>query len=121
MRTNVLPTDPNKRMAYTLSVLNDSINESYWSRWMGAEGTPAIVIRKTDLESGPGDEVTTTLTAKLRGASCRKARSWPGQRNEDGLRDPQDAHQLASPGRELRHRDGRQAHGPNLRAWAACA
>lgn len=78
MRTNVLPTDPNKRMAYTLSVLNDSINDSYWSRWMGAEGSPALVIRKTDLESGPGDEVTTTLTAKLRGKVIQEGQKLAG-------------------------------------------
>lgn len=78
MRTSVLPTDPNKRMAYTLSVLNDSINESYFSRWMGAEGTPALVIRKTDLESGPGDEVTTTLTAKLRGKVVQEGQKLAG-------------------------------------------
>jgi N4-gp56 family major capsid protein len=78
MRTNVLPTDPNKRMAYTLSVLSDSINSSYFSRFMGAEGSPAIVIRKTDLESGPGDEVTTTITAKLRGQVVQEGQKLAG-------------------------------------------
>lgn len=79
MRTSVLPTDPNKRMAYTLAVHNDSINESYWQRWMGAEGSPAIVVRKTDLEAGPADEVTTTLTAKLKGRIIREGQKLAGQ------------------------------------------
>ena len=78
MRTTVLPTDPNKRMAYTLAVHTDSLEESYWARWMGAEGSPALVIRKTDLESGPGDEVTTTITAKLRGAIIREGQKLAG-------------------------------------------
>jgi N4-gp56 family major capsid protein len=78
MRTTVLPSDPNKRMAYTLAVHNDSVEESYFSRWMGAEGSPAIVIRKTDLESGPGDEVTTTITAKLRGRIIREGQKMAG-------------------------------------------
>jgi N4-gp56 family major capsid protein len=78
MRTTVLPTDPQKRMQYKLAVHNDSIEQSYFSRWMGAEGSPAIVLRKTDLESGPGDEVTTTLTAKLRGKIIREGQKLAG-------------------------------------------
>jgi len=79
MRTTVLPTDPQKRLAYKLAVHNDSIEQSYFSRWMGAEGSPAIVLRKTDLESGPGDEVVTTLTAKLRGPIIQEGQKLAGQ------------------------------------------
>jgi N4-gp56 family major capsid protein len=46
---------------------------------MGAEGSPSIVIRKTDLDSGPGDEVTTTITAKLRGKIIRENQKMAGQ------------------------------------------
>jgi N4-gp56 family major capsid protein len=79
MRTSVLPTDPQKRMAYALSVLTDSTEESYFSRFMGPEGSSSIVIRKTDLESGPGDEVTTSITAKLRGQIIREGEKMAGQ------------------------------------------
>lgn len=66
--TSVLPTDPQTRKAWALKVANDSIREQYWARHTGDEGSRSLVVRKTDLESGPGDEVTTTLVAKLRGA-----------------------------------------------------
>jgi len=67
-RTQILPTDPQVRKAWSLKVATDSIKESYWARHIGPEGSMSLVVRKTDLEAGAGDEVTTTLVAKLRGA-----------------------------------------------------
>jgi N4-gp56 family major capsid protein len=67
-RTQILPTDPHARKAWAMRVATDSVKEAYWSRHIGAEGSRSMIVKKTDLESGPGDEVTTTLVAKLRGA-----------------------------------------------------
>lgn len=78
MRTTVLPTDPSARKLWTLAVHTDSVHEAYWGRHMGPEGSRAIVVRKTDLESGAGDEVTTTLVAKLRGRPVREGEKLEG-------------------------------------------
>lgn len=67
-RTQILPTDPHARKAWAMKVGTDSVKESYWARHIGAEGSRAMIVKKTDLESGAGDEVTTTLVCKLRGA-----------------------------------------------------
>lgn len=79
MRTTVLPTDPNARKFWTLSVLTDSIKEAYWGRHMGPEGSHSLVVRKTDLEAKKGDEVTTTLIAKLRGRPVRDGEKLEGK------------------------------------------
>ncbi len=64
----VLPSDPSKRKAWAAKVATDSFHEQYFSRLIGAEGTNAAIVRKTDLEtSGAGDEVVTTLVAKIIG------------------------------------------------------
>jgi N4-gp56 family major capsid protein len=78
MRTNVLPTDPQTRKAWALSVHTDSLKDQYWSKHMGPEGGQTLVIRKTDMESGPGDEVTATLTAKLRGPIIQEGQKLEG-------------------------------------------
>ncbi len=67
-RTAILPTDPHARKAWAMKVAVDSVKESYWARHIGPEGSRSMVVKKTDLDSGAGDEVTTTLVAKLRGA-----------------------------------------------------
>lgn len=67
-RTTVLPTDPHVRKAWALKVGTDSVKESYWARHIGEEGSRSMIVKKTDLDHGAGDEVTTTLVAKLRGA-----------------------------------------------------
>lgn len=76
--TKILPTDPNKRKAWSAQVANDSYNETYFSRLTGAEGTPAVVTKKTDLEKGAGDEVTTALVAKLRGSPVTEGKKLAG-------------------------------------------
>lgn len=77
-RTTILPTDPNKRKAWSATVAEDSIKEQYFARLMGPEGSRSAVIRKTDLESGAGDEVTTALVAKLRGAPITEGKKLAG-------------------------------------------
>lgn len=79
MRTTVLPTDPQARKMWTLAVHADSVKEMFWGRHMGPEGSRALVVRKTDLESKAGDEVTTTLVAKLRGRPVREGEKLEGK------------------------------------------
>jgi N4-gp56 family major capsid protein len=79
MRTTILPTDPNKRKAWAAKVAQDSAKDQYFSRMEGEEGTNSAVIRKTDLEAGAGDEVTTALVAKLRGTPIIEGQKLEGK------------------------------------------
>jgi len=65
--TNILPNDPVKRKAWAAKVANDAAQKQYFARMIGEEGSRSAVVRKTDLEKGAGDEVTTALVAKLQG------------------------------------------------------
>jgi N4-gp56 family major capsid protein len=78
-RTTILPADPNKRKAWAASVANDSAKEQYFSRLMGEEGSRSAIVKKTELEKGAGDEVTTALVAKLRGAPITEGKKLAGQ------------------------------------------
>lgn len=83
-RFSILPTDPNKRKAWAATVAEDSIHEMYFARLIGEEGTNSAVIRKVDTEKGSGtggagDEVTTALVAKLRGAPITEGKKLAGQ------------------------------------------
>lgn len=85
-RTQILPSDPNKRKAWSAKVAQDSIKEMYFSRLIGEEGTASAIIRKVDTEAGSksgsqggnGDEVTTALVAKLRGAPITEGKKLAG-------------------------------------------
>ena len=66
-RTTVLPTDPTALKVWSTKVALDSTKKQYFAKMTGREGTYMPVVTKTDLETKPGDEVTTTLIAKLRG------------------------------------------------------
>lgn len=77
-RTTILPTDPNKRKAWAAAVAEDAAQEQYFARLMGAEGTRSAVIKKTELEKGAGDEVTTALVAKLQGRARREGEKLAG-------------------------------------------
>lgn len=66
-RTTVLPTDPSALKVWASKVALDSTKKQYYSKMTGKEGSSMPVVTKTDLETKPGDEVTTTLIAKLRG------------------------------------------------------
>ena len=78
-RTTILPSDPNKRKAWAASVANDAGSAQYFSRLQGPEGSRSAVIKKTELEKGAGDEVTTALVAKLRGAPITEGKKLSGQ------------------------------------------
>lgn len=83
-RTQILPSDPNKKKAWCATVAQDSIKEMYYSRLIGEEGTNSAIIRKVDTEAGssnggPGDEVTTALVAKLRGAPITEGKKLAGK------------------------------------------
>lgn len=66
-RTTVLPTNPAAVKLWATKVAVDSRKKTYFDKLTGAEGSYMPVVNKTDMEKGPGDEVTTTLIAKLRG------------------------------------------------------
>lgn len=66
-RTTILPTDPAAVKVWSAKVALDAKKKSFWDKMTGGEDAALPVVAKTDLESGPGDEVTTTLIAKLRG------------------------------------------------------
>jgi N4-gp56 family major capsid protein len=66
-RTAILPTDPAAVKVWSAQVAIDAKKKSFWDKMTGGEDAALPVVQKTELESGPGDEVTTTLIAKLRG------------------------------------------------------
>lgn len=66
-RTQVLPTDADAVKVWSTKVYLDSRKKSNFDKLTGAEGSSMPVVYKTDLEKGPGDEVTTTLIAKIKG------------------------------------------------------
>lgn len=78
-RTTILPNDPNKRKAWAAAVANDAAQEQYFARLVGEEGSRSAVIKKTELEKGSGDEVTTALVAKLSGAPITEGQKLAGQ------------------------------------------
>lgn len=78
-RTQVLPTDPSALKLWSAKVAIDSKKKTYFDKMSGNEGSYMPVIMKTDLEKGPGDEVTTTLVAKLRGKPVEGAEKLAGR------------------------------------------
>ena len=78
-RTTILPTDPLKRKAWAAAVAEDSAKTQYFARMEGPEGSNSAIVKKTDLEKGAGDEVTTALVAKLRGAPITEGKKLRGQ------------------------------------------
>lgn len=77
-RTTILPTDPNKRKAWAAAVAQDAAQKQYFARMIGPEGSRSAVIKKTELEKGAGDEVTTALVAKLQGRARREGEKLAG-------------------------------------------
>lgn len=76
-RTTILPTDPAAVKVWSAKIALDAKKKSFWDKMTGGEDAALPVVAKTELEEGPGDEVTTTLIAKLRGQ--------PIQGDEKGL------------------------------------
>lgn len=66
-RTAILPSDPAALKVWSAKIALDAKKKSFWDKMTGGEDAAMPVVAKTDLESGAGDEVTTTLIAKLRG------------------------------------------------------
>ena len=66
-KTTVLPTDPGAVKQWETEVSVEQIKKSQFTKMTGSEKFALPVIRKTSLESGPGDEVTCYLIAKMTG------------------------------------------------------
>jgi N4-gp56 family major capsid protein len=66
-RTAILPTDPAAVKLWSAQVAIDAKKKSFSEKMTGGEESALPIVIKTELESGAGDEVTTTLIAKLRG------------------------------------------------------
>lgn len=81
-RTTILPNDPNKRKAWAAAVAEDAAQKQYFARLQGPEGSRSAVIKKTELEKGAGDEVTTALVAKLQGRARREGEKLAGSEHK---------------------------------------
>ena len=66
-RTQVLPSDPGAVKVWETDVAVDTKKKSWFEPMTGGEKDALPVVRKTSLDSGTGDEVTTYLIAKLTG------------------------------------------------------
>lgn len=66
-RTTILPTDPGAVKKWETEVAVESAKMSFFTKMTGTEKSAMPVVRKTSLESGPGDEVTCYLIAKMTG------------------------------------------------------
>lgn len=66
-RFQIATDDPGAVKLWSSRVALDTRKKTYVSKLTGEEGSSMPFVTKTDMEDGPGDEVTTTLIAKLRG------------------------------------------------------
>lgn len=66
-RTQILPTDPGAVKKWETDVAVEMTKKSFFTKMTGSESSKLPVVRKTNLESGPGDEVTCYLIAKMTG------------------------------------------------------
>jgi N4-gp56 family major capsid protein len=66
-RTQILPTDPGAVKKWETEVAVEAAKKSGFTKMTGSESSALPVVRKTALESGPGDEVTMYLIAKMTG------------------------------------------------------
>jgi N4-gp56 family major capsid protein len=66
-RTQILPTDPGAVKKWETEVSVEMTKKSTFTKMTGSEKSAMPVVRKTSLESGPGDEVTCYLIAKMTG------------------------------------------------------
>jgi N4-gp56 family major capsid protein len=78
-RTSILPTDAAAVKVWSAKVALDAKKKSFWEKMTGGEEDALPVVAKTELESGPGDEVTTTLIAKLRGKPIEGSEKGEGR------------------------------------------
>jgi len=66
-RTTILPSDAGAVKIWETEVATETNKRSKYTKMTGTEKDSMPVVRKTSLESGPGDEVTMYLIAKLTG------------------------------------------------------
>jgi len=66
-RTRILPTDPGAVKVWETDVAVETRNRSEFTKMTGTEAEQQVVVRKTALEEGPGDEVTMYLIGKIVG------------------------------------------------------
>lgn len=78
-RTQILPTDPGAVKIWETDVAVDTKKKSFFESMTGTEKDALPVVRKTSLESGPGDEVTTYLIAKLKGKPIEGSEKLEGR------------------------------------------
>lgn len=78
-RTQYLPTSAETVKVWANKVVLDSVKKMATKNLIGEEGSAQPFITKSDLESGPGDEVTTTLIAKLRGKPIEGSEKGAGR------------------------------------------
>ena len=78
-RTTILPTDPAAVKLWSAKTALDAMKKSFWNKMTGGEEDALPVVAKTDLEAGPGDEVTCTLIAKIRGKPIEGAEKGEGR------------------------------------------
>ncbi len=79
-RTQILPTDPAAVKLFSAEVALDAAKKGYFSgKLEGSESQKLPVLRKTDLESGAGDEVTCNLVAKLVGQPIQGSEKLEGR------------------------------------------
>lgn len=78
-RTQILPTDPGAVKVWETDVAVDTAKKSFFAPMTGTEKSAMPVVRKTQLESGPGDEVTMYLIAKLVGKPIQGSEKGEGR------------------------------------------
>lgn len=77
-RTQILPTDPGAVKVWETEVAVEMKKKSFFTKMTGTEKSAMPVVRKTSLESGPGDEVTMYLIAKMTGKPREGAEKLAG-------------------------------------------
>lgn len=77
-RTQILPTDPGAVKKWETEVSVEMTKKAQFSKMTGSEKSAMPIIRKTSLESGPGDEVTCYLIAKMTGKPREGAEKLAG-------------------------------------------
>lgn len=77
-RTTILPTALGAVKVWETEVSVEQKKKSYFTKMTGTEKSALPVVRKTSLESGPGDEVTMYLIAKLTGKPREGAEKLAG-------------------------------------------
>ena len=65
-------------LRHQVLIPEDAAKTQYFARMQGPEGSRSAIVKKTDLEKGAADEVTTALVAKLRGQPITEGKKLAG-------------------------------------------